>query len=80
MRPYTLPFDWLSGRASSAEVVLRRYGDGGPLGKLVAAMQPGDELRKFNSPRRAWQKMAGRFGYAVVREGKPIAMVILRMN
>ncbi len=80
MRPYTLPLEWLSGWATSPDAVLRRYGDGGPLGELLAAMQPGDELRKFNSPRQAWQKMAGRSGYALVRGGKPIGMVVLRMN
>jgi hypothetical protein len=50
------------------------------LAELVAAMQPGDELRKFNSPREAWQKMRGRFGYALVRRGEPVGMVVLKLN
>jgi hypothetical protein len=61
-------------------VLLRRYGDGGRLAELVATMQPGAEIRKFNSPRLAWQRRAGRFGYALVREGSPIGMVVLRLN
>jgi hypothetical protein len=28
----------------------------------------------------AWRRMAGRCGYALVREGKPIGMVVLRLN
>ena len=78
--PYTLPVEWLSHRASTPAVVLRQFGGGGPLGELVAAMRPGDELRKFNSPRQAWQRRAGRFGYALVRGGAPVRMVVLRLN
>jgi hypothetical protein len=80
MRPYTLPIEGLSRRASNAEVVLRRFGDGGLLAEFVAAMKPGDEIRKFNSPRQAWRRMAGRFGYALVRDGKPMGRVVLRLN
>jgi hypothetical protein len=32
-------------------VVLRRFGDHPSLTELIATMQPGDELRKFDSPR-----------------------------
>ena len=80
MRPYTLPLEWLSSRPSSPKAVRRRYGDGGLIGELVAAMQPGDELRKFDSPRTSWRSMAGRFGYALLRRGQPIGTVLLRMN
>jgi hypothetical protein len=43
-------------------------------------MEPGDEIRKFDSPRSSWMKRAGRFGYALVRGGKPVAMVVIRLN
>jgi hypothetical protein len=78
--PYTLPIDWLSGRASTPDVVLRRYGDGGALAEMVRSMKPGDEIRKFESPRASWKKRAGRFGYALVRGGKPVSMVVIRLN
>jgi hypothetical protein len=76
LREYTLPIECLSSRVTDPAEVLRRFG----LAELVNAMQRGDEIRKFNSPRNNWKKMAGRFGYALVREGKPLWMVMLRMN
>jgi len=80
MRRYTLPHDWLSSRASSPEVLKRRYPKHSALYELIAAMHPGDELRKFNSPREAWRRKCGRLGYALVRNGQPIGMVVLRLN
>lgn len=80
LRPCTLPLDWLSKRASSPEVLLRRYGHDGLLDELIEAMKPGDEIRKFNSPKSSWQRLAGRFGYALVHKGTSIEMVVLRLN
>jgi hypothetical protein len=61
-------------------VLLQRYGERGHLAELIALMQPGDEIRKFKSPTEDWQRMRGRFGYALVRNGEPIGMVVLRLN
>jgi hypothetical protein len=78
--PYTYPIDWLSSRPSNPAVLLRRFGADGLLAELVRLMEPGDELRKFESPRQDWERMRGRYGYALVRDGKPIRMVVLRLN
>lgn len=77
---YTFPVEWLSRRASSPSAVLRRVGEFSFVAQLVAAMQPGDELRKFNSPRSSSTRLAGRSGYAIVRHGKPLTMVVTRLN
>jgi hypothetical protein len=43
-------------------------------------MQPGDELWTFSSPAESWKYLAGRAGVALVRDGKPIKVVITLMN
>ncbi|MGD0147065.1 MAG: hypothetical protein ABSB77_00620 [Xanthobacteraceae bacterium] len=47
---------------------------------LKAEMQPGDELWTFSSPAESWKYLAGRAGVALVRDGKPIKVVITLMN
>jgi hypothetical protein len=47
---------------------------------LKARMQPGDELWTFASSPESWQHLAGRAGIALVRDGKPIAVLIGAMN
>ena len=73
MLPYTLPLAWLSSRASTPEVLLRRYGDGGRFAELVAAMEPGDEVRKFNSPRLAWGRRVGDLATPLFGRASPLA-------
>jgi len=80
IRPYNLPLEWLSKRASDPEVLQQRYPHDDALAELIAGMQPGDEIRKFESPSEFWQRKSGRFGYALVREGKPVSMVVLWLN
>ena len=48
--------------------------------QLLAAMQPGDELWEFSSPEDAWKHLAGRAGFAVVRNGTPVASLVTMMN
>lgn len=48
--------------------------------QLLAAMQPGDELWEFNSPEDTWKHLAGRAGFAVVRDGNLIASLVTMMN
>jgi hypothetical protein len=79
IQPYTLPVEWLSRRASTPSVVFRQFGKG-RLSELVATMQPGDELRKFDSPQWDWDQRAGRFGYAIIRDGRPLTMVVIRKS
>jgi hypothetical protein len=47
---------------------------------FVKQMQPGDELWFFSSPRASWAWLAGRKGYAIVRNGKKVDSYITRMN
>jgi hypothetical protein len=47
---------------------------------LLAQMQPGDELWEFSSSQESWQALAGRAGFAVVRNGKVIASMVTMMN
>ena len=47
---------------------------------FVGKMQPGDELWFFSSSRASWDWLAGREGYAIVRNGKKVDSYITRMN
>lgn len=47
---------------------------------LVATMQPGDELWSYCSPPDSWHQLAGRAGYAVVRQGEVIDVILTMMN
>ena len=47
---------------------------------LKATMRPGDELWEFESPGESWEKLAGRAGLCIMREGQIIDAVITRMN
>jgi hypothetical protein len=48
--------------------------------QMIAGMQPGDELWEFSSPADTWQHLCGRAGFAVVRNGNPIASIVTCMN
>ena len=80
MLPYTYPIEWLSSRRSSPIVLLQNHPQNRLLVELVAAMLPGDEIRRFNSPRENWRRKAGRTGYALVRQGKPLVMVVTALS
>jgi hypothetical protein len=47
---------------------------------LKSAMQPDDELYAFHSSPESWQALAGRRGYALVRDGKVIREVVTMLN
>ena len=47
---------------------------------LKAQMQPDDELWTFVSPLDSWRSLAGRAGIALLRNGKPIAVLVTVMN
>lgn len=48
--------------------------------KLKATMRPGDELWEFESSGESWEKLAGRAGLCIMREGQIIDAIITRMN
>jgi hypothetical protein len=84
----TIPKEWL-GRAVSiadAEEDNTRAGSV-PFGhlnadweRLKASMLPGDEIWGFCSPPDSWQHLAGRAGYALVRDGQVIDCIVTMLN
>jgi len=50
------------------------------LAEFLVRWQEGDELRSFSSPSDAWQAMMGSGGVALVRDGRPIACLLVWMN
>lgn len=48
--------------------------------KFKAEIRNGDELWVFESPGESWEKLAGRTGFCIVREGRIIDAIITRMN
>ena len=48
--------------------------------EFISQMQPGDQLRHFFSSEESWLLMAGRAGYAIVRQGKVVDAFITILN
>ena len=48
--------------------------------KFKAGIRIEDELWEFESPGESWEKLAGRAGFCIVREGRIIDAIITRMN
>jgi hypothetical protein len=47
---------------------------------LLELIQQGDELWWYDSVGDSWQKMCGRAGYAIVRNGEVIGSLLIEMN
>ena len=47
---------------------------------LKAKMLPGDEIWYFSSDPESWRHLAGREGYALVRDGDVIGAIVTGMN
>jgi hypothetical protein len=47
---------------------------------LITQMIPGDELWEFDSPREDWIAGFGSSGYAILRDGEFIDMMVIRIN
>jgi hypothetical protein len=47
---------------------------------FVALMLPGDELWRFRSPAQTWANLAGRAGYAIVRDDEIVHSLITLLN
>ena len=83
-----IPKSWLGSRVSVeiAEEDNKQPG-GVPFGqlndqwvKLKASMFPGDEIWGFSSPPDFWANLAGRCGYALVRNGEVVGVIVTMMN
>jgi hypothetical protein len=48
--------------------------------RLLAQMQPEDELWEFSSSAESWRHLCGRAGIALVRGGEVVASIITCMN
>ena len=82
-----IPSAWLQGAIDMDEIERDFVDNPGPYGvsnqeweALKAQMKDGDEIRAFSSPPDSWNHLAGRAGYALVREGKAIAGAITLIN
>jgi hypothetical protein len=47
---------------------------------FIVDMLPGDELWRFRSPDDTWARLAGRAGYAILRNGKIVRSLITLLN
>jgi hypothetical protein len=85
--------DWLQRQASIAEIEAFRKesAPGEPSDwwiiqweekwqQFFSIMIEGDEIWEYRSPPETWQYMAGQAGYAVVRAGEVIHVLMTRMN
>ena len=82
-----VPSTWLFDAVDIDEIESDWLDKPGPYGvsgeewkELKSQMKEGDEIRAFSSPKDYWENLAGRAGYALVREGKAIAGIITMMN
>jgi hypothetical protein len=48
--------------------------------KLKAEMKPGDLLMRFASPVESWERLAGRTGIALVRDGKVVDAIVTMVS
>ena len=48
--------------------------------RLLAVMQPGDEIWEFSSASKIWEHMCGRAGVTLVRNGEIVSSVVTSMN
>ena len=82
-----IPSSWLFDPIDVDEIESEWLDKPGPYGvaseewgELKSQMKEGDEIRAFSSPPDSWEHLAGRTGYALVREGIAIAGIVTWMN
>ncbi len=76
--PY-VPKEWLIKKVSFDEVE-KKWKKHKGWQRLKPLLLKGDEMWLFNSPKEYWKRMAGRKGYAIVREGQPIGGFLTSLN
>ena len=71
----TFPADWLVEPLAldAIEAELGPSARHATWQRVKALAGPGDEFWRFRSPRETWPKMLGAAGYALVRDGVPVA-------
>lgn len=82
-----VPSDWLGGCVDIQEIEIKWLDKPGPYGisatswqELRSQMRDGDEIRPFVAPKHFWEHLAGRAGYALVRDGRAVNGVVTMMN
>ena len=82
-----IPSSWLFDPIDMDEIESEWLDKPGPYGVMTrdwmvlkSQMKEKDEIRAFTSPPDFWDHLAGRAGYALVREGIAIAGIITMMN
>lgn len=76
------PKEWLQRKIDRTNLTRELGSDHSftPLQAMIKAMQPGDELWTYESPKDFWEIEIGRAGYCLVRNGAVIAEVLTLMN
>lgn len=80
-----IPREWLGGETSVEEIESEELQGRSELylaewREFISQMRPGDELRHFFSSDESWLLMAGRAGYAIVRQGEVVDAFITILN
>lgn len=80
-----IPREWLGGKASVEQieaVQLQGCSDRYRVEwrSFISQMQPGDQLRCFSSPEKLWRLMAGRAGYAIVRQDEVVDSFVVILS
>jgi hypothetical protein len=86
-QPAFPPIEWLKKRVTEQEI------DSGQAGRILASVPKhtdwlhvrarlvaGDEIWEFDSPREDWERLMGWRGIALIRDGRPIAHIVVVMN
>lgn len=47
---------------------------------FLDSIKEGDTIRPFCSPTEDWQQLAGRKGYAIIRDGRPVIAILTMLN
>ena len=72
-----IPREWLLGETSVEQIEAAQLQGCSQLyvaewREFISKMQLGDQLRDFLSPPETWVRLAGRAGYAIVRQGEVV--------
>lgn len=82
------PLEWQEAEARHAKLLLEAgITPEKPFGRrnaeweeLKQSIRPGDCLFHYRSDEESWNNLSGREGYILIRRGKPIAGVLVRMS
>jgi hypothetical protein len=78
-----IPREWLGSETSLEEIESELYPNErlcAEWREFISQMQLGDQLPRFSSTNEAWRRLAGRAGYAIVREGDVVNAFITMLS